>query len=420
MADKIMDIMQSIVKRGRLKKIKKMIDIKLLLKAINATTKIAKQHNDELWDLCPNPKHKDSSPSWSINVNPESDTFGVHSCFACGYKGNFVTLTRDKLTHSTGKEITNKEALDFIIKLFTLDEIDEDTIYGLILDEREQLLQDDKAEELGPKESSLPEDFKLLKPVHKLYWNYLTRDVSDGGRGVNPDLIDKYGIGFCNAGLYDKRIIIPFWQEGLLISFLARSILPTISSKKKNGIEFKICPECEKLNNIKSVECIKCDHLLSGYVLKKERSRYPKGSTMEYMLWSYDDLDNNLDYVILVEGASDKLRLESLGYKNVMCVFGNKISDYHVKLLQKFEQKIGKKLRVFLFPDADEGGDILITFANQKLKYEFNTFVVELPWVPNKWLDPGSASKRQIRIAFNTCQKLYKVYARKFENLNDI
>ncbi|MDF2615483.1 MAG: dnaG [Sedimentibacter sp.] len=414
------DIMNNIVKRGKLKKIKKMINMKVLLKAINVTTKSANIYGEELYDLCPDPKHKDSSPSWSINIEPESEKFGVHSCFSCGYRGNFITLTRDKLSQSTGKKLTNADAIEFIVKLFSLGDIDEDSLYGLILDEREQMLEDFEKEPEGPKESSLPNDeksgfFKLLKPENKLYWNYLTKPILEGGRGIPANLIDKYHIGFCDSGLYRKRIIIPFWQEGKLISFLARSVLPTIKSQKKNGEDFIICPECGKLNAFINKECTKCDCILTGYVVKKARSRYPKGSTMEYMLWAYDELDYSLDYVILCEGAMDKLRLESLGYKNVMCVFGNKISDFQVELLKKFEQKIGKKLRVFLFPDADEGGDILIDFANQKIKYLFQAFVIELPWIESNPLDPGSATEKQIRIAVNTCEKLYKVYMRKFE-----
>lgn len=411
-----MSIINQIVKRGKLKKIKKMIDIEVLLKALNITTKAGKRYNEEYWDLCPNPNHEDSSPSWSININPESDRFGTHNCFSCGYKGNFLTLTAHRLSHSTGKEITTQQAAEFITSLFTLDGIDEDSIYSLVLEERAEMLNyADEEEHKGPKENSLPEEFQLIpKDVDNEYYQYLTKPISEGGRGLNDKVIDKYGIGYCDEGLYRKRIIIPFWQEGILISFLARSILPTIASKKKNGEEFVVCPKCGKLNAYSYKECIKCDEDLTMYVVKKARARYPKGSTMEFMLWPYDSLDLELDYVILVEGAMDKLRLECLGYKNVLCLFGNKVSDYQVELLLKHQERIGKKLRIFLFPDADEGGDTLIEFANAKLKYLFPTWVIELPWQPDNWLDPGNATPKQIRIAVNKAEKLHKVYTRKF------
>jgi 5S rRNA maturation endonuclease (ribonuclease M5) len=141
---------------------------------------------------------------------------------------------------------------------------------------------------------------------------------------------------------------------------------------------------------------------------------------MEFALWPYDDFDYELDYIILVEGAMDKLRLESLGYKNVFCLFGNKITEHQTELLIEIEKELikrsKKKLKVFVFPDADAGGDILISFANQRIKYLFDSYVIELPWDEENPLDPGSATERQIRIAINKSEKLYKVVNKK--NIN--
>lgn len=411
-----MSIINQIVKRGKLKKIKKMIDMKVLLKAINALdAKQTRQFGDELWSLCPDPNHVDGSPSWSININPENDRFGTHNCFSCGYKGNFLTLTAHRLSHSTGKEVSTQQAAEFITNLFTLDDIDEDTLYSLVLDERNEMFNPEHEELKGPLENSLPDEFELIPMDNdNEYYSYLTGPLSEGGRGLDNILLNKYNIGSCDDGLYRKRIIIPFMQEGILISFLARSILPPINSKKKNGDEYVICPECKRSNPYRNRECSRCEEDLTMYVVKKARARYPKGSTMEFMLWPYDDLDPELDYITLVEGAMDKLRLEKLGYKNVLCVFGNKVSDYQVELLIKYQKRINKKLRIFVFPDADEGGDTFIEFANAKLKYQFPAWVVELPWQPDNWLDPGSATPKQIRSAFNKAEKLHKVYSRKF------
>lgn len=42
---------------------------------------------DEAMAVCPSPDHYDNHPSWSINLET-----GVHNCFSCGFKGNFVGL----------------------------------------------------------------------------------------------------------------------------------------------------------------------------------------------------------------------------------------------------------------------------------------------------------------------------------------
>ena len=46
----------------------------------------------EVWALCPNPKHSDHKPSWSIN----RFTYR-HNCFSCGYKGGLTELLQERL-----------------------------------------------------------------------------------------------------------------------------------------------------------------------------------------------------------------------------------------------------------------------------------------------------------------------------------
>jgi Toprim-like/CHC2 zinc finger len=45
---------------------------------------------DEAHALCPNPKHADSSPSWSCNLES-----GANHCWSCGYGGSFTRLVAD-------------------------------------------------------------------------------------------------------------------------------------------------------------------------------------------------------------------------------------------------------------------------------------------------------------------------------------
>lgn len=413
-----MSLINSIVKRGKIRSIKSKIDIIELLNALGYDKSQAKVYGKEYWSLCPNPSHRDSSPSWSINIDPEDDRFGTHNCFSCGYSGNFITLTKNRLSYTTGKQVTNEQALEFIVELFTLNTIDEDSLYDLILEEREQLYNQEEIVDKIIKGSNitLPEEFEHIQAKNKQFFEYMTLPTKEGGRGISLELLQKYKIGFCRRGTYSNRVIIPFYQKGELLSFVARSIFPTIDSKKKDKEEFKICPECGKLNKFNEFECIKCYHDIGSYVTKKQRSRYPKGSRMEVMLWPFDEVDYDLDYVILVEGAMDKLRLDSFGYKNVLCLFGNKISDTQVELLIEIEKNMDKKLRIFLFPDGDEGGDTLIDVADSKIKYTFQVFVVELPFIEDNPLDPGNASLKQIKTAFNKAEKLYKVCMRKFGN----
>jgi DNA primase len=100
-------------------------------------------------------------------------------------------------------------------------------------------------EEHKPKEKRrdrlrLPEGFTLFKnsslvyPVRRQAYNYLKQ------RGITDDIIEKYGIGFCDQGKFSGRIIVPSYDsEDELTYFIARSWDPNTRAKYKN-------PEAEK------------------------------------------------------------------------------------------------------------------------------------------------------------------------------
>lgn len=50
---------------------------------------VEKVVRDEAYALCPNPKHGDNDPSWSINLET-----GEHFCFSCGWGGNYLMLVK--------------------------------------------------------------------------------------------------------------------------------------------------------------------------------------------------------------------------------------------------------------------------------------------------------------------------------------
>ena len=95
-------------------------------------------------------------------------------------------------------------------------------------------------EEFKPKEKrvnklKLPEGFtkfkdsSLVYPVRRQAYNYLTQ------RGITDKIIEKYGIGFCDSGVFSGRIIIPSYDsKGGLNYFIARSWDPNSRAKYKN------------------------------------------------------------------------------------------------------------------------------------------------------------------------------------------
>jgi DNA primase len=86
----------------------------------------------------------------------------------------------------------------------------------------------------------LPEGFTLFKdsspvyPVRRQAMNYLK------SRGITDEMIDKFGIGFCDKGDHAGRIVIPSYNiNGELNYYIARSWNPMSRAKYKN-------PEAEK------------------------------------------------------------------------------------------------------------------------------------------------------------------------------
>ena len=77
-------------------------------------------------------------------------------------------------------------------------------------------------------------DSSLVYPVRRQAYNYLKQ------RGITDEIIEKYGIGFCDKGDHAGRIIVPSYdKKGELNYYIARSWNPMSRAKYKN-------PEAEK------------------------------------------------------------------------------------------------------------------------------------------------------------------------------
>jgi DNA primase len=86
----------------------------------------------------------------------------------------------------------------------------------------------------------LPDSFTLFKdsspvyPVRRQAMNYLK------SRGITDEMIERYGIGFCDKGDHSGRIVVPSYNKnGELNYYIARSWNPMSRAKYKN-------PEAEK------------------------------------------------------------------------------------------------------------------------------------------------------------------------------
>ena len=146
-------------------------------------------------------------------------------------------------------------------------------------------------------------------------------------RGITPDDIVKYNIGFCKDGKYGGRVIIPSYDEmGKLNYFIARDYKDEASQKYKN----------------------------------------PPVASKEIIGW---ELFINWDApIILVEGIFDALTIK----RNVIPLFGKVLHD---KLMQKLV--MSSVNRIYIALDQDARRDALRQ-AEKLMSYGKEVYMVEL------------------------------------------
>ena len=147
----------------------------------------------------------------NLEVNIEKSLF---HCWSCGdYEGTHGSLGKlfDKFGNKKQKKLYHVLKPETIVK-----------------------------RERKKKTLKLPDRFTQFKDSSKVYpirrqaMNYLN------SRGITDDMIERYGIGFCDNGDHAGRIVIPSYnKKGELNYYIARSWDPMSRAKYKN-------PEAEK------------------------------------------------------------------------------------------------------------------------------------------------------------------------------
>jgi DNA primase len=135
-----------------------------------------------------------------LGVNLEENRV---NCFVCGSHGSVIKAILEVSGFKTFTEVYNS------LKLL------EDSTYL-----KPRLIPQQKATK--PK---LPESFRLLS-LGEGYLADLARKYIIK-RGFNPDELSAKGIGYCSRGEYSGCIILPYYQAGELVYFIARRFIMT-------------------------------------------------------------------------------------------------------------------------------------------------------------------------------------------------
>lgn len=137
-------------------------------------------------------------------------------------------------------------------------------------------------------------------------------------RGISPETVKHFGLGFCMKGMMAGRIVIPIHNElGELVAYCGRAV--SADQIEKEG-KYKLPPKFVKLQVVYNL------------------NRQSKGEKL----------------LIVVESYLSVFRLHQAGFPNTVALMGSVLGDRQAELIVSF---LGPAGRVLLALDADEDGE---------------------------------------------------------------
>ena len=177
-------------------------------------------------------------------------------------------------------------------------------VYNLLRPEEHKPKEKRKDKLRLPQGFTLFKDSSLVYPVRRQAYNYLKQ------RGITDDIIEKYGIGFCDSGTFSGRIIVPSYDsEDELTYFIARSWDPNTRAKYKN-------PEAEKdiiIFNESLIDWSKdiylCEGVFDSFFLPNSIAMLGKHMSELLLNTLYDKAKGNIIIAIDGDAYKDAVRL---------------------------------------------------------------------------------------------------------------
>ena len=360
-------------KKSELSKIYKRVDVEKFLKHYKAV--ISSRSGPWLRMCCILPGHKDSSPSANFNtVN------GVYNCFVCGGKSFF------KLVQELESFKNFASSIEFVKKMIGYE--DEYSQVDLLLEDLRSLQVEDDEQLETPSFVSINlsefpefEDAKIHFPIVK--------------HRVSFKMIDFWKLKYAISGYYKDRLIVPITHDNECVSFVARDMsgradrwLRLLSRAKKDRLTVTEIAEL--------VEKYECKKMLYPPVFEESSSTFKNiiyGTHIKYLMFNIDRALKNKDYVILVEGVFDAMRLYMWGF-NVVALLGTKLSIFNRKtLLSNFD-----KIYVSLDNDIKENKSNPGQDAAAKIIDSFGSEVDIYNIVLPPGVDPDECSREQFNL----------------------
>lgn len=183
--------------------------VEIMSEFLGEPKKVYESRSQILWNC---PVCDDGRNKGNLEVNVEKS---VYHCWSCG---------ETEGTHGTVGKLFDKFGNKKLKKLYLI----------LKPEESEKVVKVKKPKVVLPEHFTLFKDSHPIYPVRKQAYNYLK------SRGITDEIIERFGIGFCDKGSHMGRIVIPSYnKKGELNYYVGRSWDPHSKAKYRN-------PEAEK------------------------------------------------------------------------------------------------------------------------------------------------------------------------------
>ena len=274
--------------------------------------------------FCVCPFHDDHAPSMSISAEKQ-----IYKCFSCGASGNVFTFIQNY------EKVSFPEAVQKVAK-----------IAGIAITTNIIVKNDNK----------FKTEYEIMDLTNKYYQNYLKTEAGSkareylASRGITEEIISEFGIGLSPANKDDLTSFLKSKQydETVLVDLgLSYKTTAAIVDNFSKRIMFPIYDD--KANVVAFTARIYNNEETAKYINNKETKIFTKG----HILYNYHNAlkfvrGNN--FLIIVEGNMDAIRLSSCGIKNVVALMGTSLTKEQIILIRSL------KCPVILLLDSDEAG----------------------------------------------------------------
>ena len=289
------------------------------------------------------PFHPDRSPS--LYVSPSK---GIWKCFGCGKGGDVIKFVAEY------ENLSYFEAAKLLIERYNL---------PIVLENKDE------------KES---EYFKALRLINEFYKNNLTKSVDAKNyllkvRKIPPSLVESFELGYCGDGyksvnfarkekildqllelkhffktadgrikdFFYNRITIPIKNPtGKIAAFGGRALSDELKPKYKNSP--------------------------NSFLFQKEKFLFGLERAKEAV--------RERNFLLLVEGYFDVIRLHSVGFRNCVAPLGTSFTDHHARVIKKLTGEV-----ILLFDGDTAGKRAAFETAKKLLKANLDVLFAFLP-----------------------------------------